>query len=69
MSQLPNQLLKTTNIPLMGLMDQNINHINQVPIPQLIQNQQNLQLKNNIQNVAPIKVPGQQPQNNNQESN
>ncbi len=43
MNQIPGQLLNSSNIPLMGTMDQNINLINQVPMPPLIQNQPKIQ--------------------------
>ena len=57
MSQLPDQLLKSANIPMIMPLGQNINLLNQVPIPQQIQNQQNLPLNQNI----PMGVPGTDP--------
>ena len=48
MSQLPEQLLKPANIPMMMPMGQNLGLINTVPIPQQIQNQPNLALNQNI---------------------
>lgn len=48
MNQFAQQLLKTNNLPFMGPMNQNYNLINQVPMPQLLQNQQNMQLSKNI---------------------
>ena len=69
MSQLPEQLLKSTTIPIMGSMTPNINLINQVPMPQIIPNQANLSLINNLQNIDQTKLPIQKQQNNGQESN
>ncbi len=69
MSQLTNQLLKPTTIPLMGPLTQNINLINQVGMPQLIGNQANLQLANNIPNIDQSKLPNQKQEKNVQESN
>ena len=46
MSQLAEQLLNSTNLPIMGAMNQNYNLINQVPMPTLLQNQSNMP-KNN----------------------
>jgi len=69
MSQLADQLLKPSTIPLMGPLNPNINLINQVAMPQLIPNQQNLQLANNMQNIDQSKLPIQKQQVNTQESN
>ena len=57
MSQLPDQLLKSANIQMMMPLGQNMGILNQVPIPQQIQNQQNLPLNQNM----PIVVPGTDP--------
>ena len=54
MSQLPDQILKPANIPMMMPLGQNLNILNQVPIPQQIPNQQNLPLNQNL----PMGVPG-----------
>ena len=54
MSQLPDQLLKSNNIPMIMPLGQNLNILNQVPIPQQIPNQQNLPLNQNM----PMVVPG-----------
>ena len=69
MSQLAGQLLKPSTMPLMGPLTQNINLINQVAMPQLIPNQQNLQLANNMQNIDQSKIPIQKQQSNGKESN
>jgi len=69
MSQLADQLLKPSTIPLMGPLNPNINLINQVAMPQLIPNHQNLQLANNMQNIDQSKLPIQKQQVNTQESN
>jgi hypothetical protein len=54
MSQLPEQLLKSSNIPLMMPLGQNMGILNQVPMPQQIQTQSNLTPNQNI----PMGVPG-----------
>ena len=69
MSQLADQILKPSTIPLMGPLNPNINLINQVAMPQLIPNHQNLQLANNMQNIDQSKLPIQKQQVNTQESN
>ena len=46
MSQLTDQLLKANNLPIMGPMNQNYNLINNVPMPQLLQNQSNMPTSN-----------------------
>ncbi len=69
MSQLTNQILKPTTMPLMGPLTQNIGIINQAGMPQLIQNQANLQVSNNMQNIAQSKLPIQNQENKVQESN
>ena len=64
MSQLPEQLLKS-NMNIMPPMDQNINLINQVnrvPIPQFIQNPQNIPMNQNLQMAMPIQ-DNNKPQN------
>ena len=48
MSQLPDQLLKSANIPIMMPPALGINMMNQVPIPQQLQNQSNLPLNPNM---------------------
>ena len=48
MSQLPDQLLKTSNMNLMAQMDPKMNIINQVPLSQFIPNQPNMPLNQNI---------------------
>ena len=42
MSQLPDQLLKSSNIPVMMPLGQNMNILNGVPIPQALQTQPNM---------------------------
>ena len=42
MSQLPDQLLKSSNIPVMMSLGHNMNIINGVPIPQPLQTQPNM---------------------------
>jgi hypothetical protein len=69
MSQLPDQLLKSSTMPIMGPLTPNINLINQVAMPQIIPNQSNLPLANNFKNIDQIKLPIQKQPNNNQESN
>ncbi len=54
MSQLPEQLLKSSNIPIMMPLGQNMNLLNQVSMPQQIQTQPNLPPNQNI----PMGVPG-----------
>ena len=68
MTQLAEQLLKY-NIPMIGPMDQNINLLNQVPMPQLIQDPQYLKIKNPIQKVSLIKDPIQKQSKKTGESN
>ena len=46
MSQLTDQLLKANNLPIMGPMNQNYNLINNVTMPQLLQNQSNMPTSN-----------------------
>ena len=53
MSQLPEQLLKT-NMNIIPPMEQNMNLINQVPIPQFIPNPQNIPMNQNLQMAMPI---------------
>ena len=48
MSQLPEQLLKSSNIPLVMPMGQNINLINTVPMTQPLQSQPNFPPNPNI---------------------
>jgi hypothetical protein len=69
MSQLPDQLLKSSTMPIMGPLTPNINLLNQVAMPQIIQNQANLPLVNNLQNIDQLKLPIQKQPNNGQESN
>ena len=69
MSQLPDQLLKSSTMPIMGPLTPNINLINQVAMPQIIPTQSHLPLANNFKNIDQIKLPIQKQQNNNQESN
>ena len=67
MSQLAEQLLKSKNLPIMGALNQNCNLINQVPMPELLQNQSNM--PKNIQNNGTKKFGQQKSQNgNSQES-
>jgi len=54
MSQLQDQLIKPPTIPLMIPLGQNMNLINQVPMPGQLQNQPNLPLNQNM----PIGVQG-----------
>jgi hypothetical protein len=53
----------------MGPLTPNINLLNQVAMPQIIQNQANLPLVNNLQNIDQLKLPIQKQPNNGQESN
>ena len=62
MSQLPDQLLKNSNMNLMPQMDPNMNIINQVPLSQFIPNSGNMPLNQNI----PMPIPIQE--NNKQQS-
>ena len=48
MSQLPDQLLKSSNIPVMMPLGQNMNILNGVPIPQALQTQPNMPLNPNM---------------------
>ena len=48
MSQLPDQLLKTSNMNIMAQMDPNMNLMNQVPLSQFIPNQPNMNMNQNI---------------------
>ena len=66
MSQLPEQLLKSSSIPMMGPMGQNINLINQVPLPQPIQAQPNMVPNQNLGMAMPVQDAKSQP---NQDSN
>ena len=68
MTQLAEQLLKY-NIPMIGPMDQNINLLNQVPMPRLIQDPQYLKIKKPIPKVALAKVPIQKQPKKTGESN
>ena len=54
MSQLQDQILNPPTIPMMIPLNQNMNLLNQVPMPSQIQNQPNLPLNHNI----PIGVQG-----------
>jgi len=54
MSQLPEQPLKPSNIPIMMPIGPNMNFLNQVSMPQQIQTQPNLDPNQNI----PMGVPG-----------
>ena len=65
MSQLPDQLLKSANIPMRMQIGQNMNLLNQVPIPQQIQNQQNLPLNQNMVMGVPGTDPKSQPNQDN----
>jgi hypothetical protein len=42
MSQLAQQLLNSDNLPIMGAMNQTSDLLNQVPMPQLLQNRSNM---------------------------
>ena len=63
MSQLAEQLLNTNSLPIMGTMNQNYNLINQLPMPQLFQNQSNM--PKNIQNNGTKKLIQPKSQNGN----
>jgi len=67
MSQLPDQLLKSANLPLMMPLGQPINMIPQVPMPQQIQNASNLALNQNMGLGVP--VPDHKSQQNPDTSN
>ena len=56
MNPLAEQLLNSNNLPIMAPINPNYNLINQVPMPQLLQNQSNM--PNNYQNNG-TKKPGQ----------
>lgn len=66
MSHLAEQLLNSTNLPIMGAMNQNYNLINQVPMPELLQNQSNM--PNNNQKLLSRKPNQTKSQNGNKES-
>ena len=68
MTQLAGQLLKY-KIPLIGKMKQNINLLNQVSMPQLIQVPQYLKINNPIPKVALTKATFQKQQKKTGESN
>ena len=61
MSQLPEQLLKPANIPMMVQMNPNMNLLNQVGIPQPIQNPQNIPQNPNMTMGVPITDQKSQP--------
>lgn len=61
MSQLPEHLLKT-NMNIIPPMEQNMNLINQVSMPQFIPNPQNIPINQNLQMAMPI-------QDNNKQQN
>ena len=63
MSQLAEQLLNTNNLSIMGTVNPNYNLINQVPMPQLLQNQSNI--PKNIQNNVTKKIIQAKSQNGN----
>ena len=54
MTQLSEQLINSNNIPMLGPLGPNINFMNQMPLPQMIQTPQqpNIQYQNNIQNIS-----------------
>ena len=54
MSQLQDQILKPPTMPMMMTLNQNMNLLNQVAMPNQIQNQPNLPLNHNV----PIGVQG-----------
>ena len=68
MTQLAEQPLKY-KIPLIGAMEQNINLLNQVPMPQLIQDPQYLKISNPIPKVELTKAPFQKQQKKTGKSN
>lgn len=49
MSQLPEQILKQSNMNIISPMDQNMNLMNPVPLPQFIPNNQTLPISMAIQ--------------------
>ena len=61
MSQLAERLLDSTNLPIMGVMNENYKLMNQVPMPSLLQNQSNMP-KNN-QKIISKKITQSKPQN------
>ena len=63
MSQLAEQLLNTNNLSIMGKVNPNYNLINQVPMPQLLQNQSNI--PKNVQNNCTKKIIQAKSQNGN----
>ena len=67
MSQLPEQLLKPGNIPIMMPMTHNMGIINQVGMPQSIQAPQNIPQNPNL--PMGITVPEQKPSQNPDTSN
>ena len=69
MNQFAEQLLKTSNYPFMAPMNQNYNLINQVPMPQLLQNQQTMQYSKNIPKNVQKKFNPSKPQSNNPQDN
>jgi len=68
MSQLPEQLLKPSNIPIVMPMGQNINLINPVPMTQPLQSQPNFPPNPNITPMG-IQVPENKSQPNQDTSN
>ena len=63
MNQLAEQLLNSNNLPIMAPINPNYNLINQVPMPQLLQNQSNM--PNNYQNNGTKKINHLKSQNGN----
>lgn len=63
MSQIPDQLLKTSNMNIMAPLDQNMNIMNQVPLQTFISNQHNIPLNQNIPMDMPIQDNNKQPNN------
>jgi hypothetical protein len=57
MSQLPEQLLKSSNMNIGVQMDQNINMINSIPLGQYIPNQSNLPMNQGLQMGIPLPEP------------
>ena len=67
MSQLPDQLLKSANIPMMMPMNPTMNILNPVGLPQPIQNPQNIPQNPNM--GMGVAVPDQKSQPNQDTSN
>ena len=57
MNQISEQLIPPNNFPMLGPLNGNMNFINPIPLPQLLQTPQfpNIQYQNPIQNISAAK--------------